>query len=116
MIINEKDIIIQKNRKYNEIFEKKNELEISEDNFKDEIYHQYKNDNLNSIILNYESLKNKKLFQNEKEEKESIKTKDSEYKMFYYINKEIENYLPYNNLYKYYYEEFYKKGNKKKKK
>ena len=62
---------------------------------------------MNSKILNYESLKNKKLFKNEKEEIESIKTKDSEYKMFYYINKEIENHLPYNNLYKYYYKEFY---------
>ncbi len=36
--------------------------------------------------------------------------------MFYYIHKEIEGYLPYNNLYKCYYDEFSKKGNKKKKK
>ena len=36
--------------------------------------------------------------------------------MFYYINKEIEDAMPYNILYKYYYEKFSKKSNKKKKK
>ena len=62
------------------------------------------------------SIKIKKISTEKKDELESLKVKDSEYKMFYYINKEIENYLPFNNFYKYYYDEFSKKGNKKKKK
>ena len=116
MIINENDIIIQRNKKYNEIFEKGNELENKDDNFKNDIYYQYKNDDFDKIIQNYESIKIKKISTEKKDELESLKVKDSEYKMFYYINKEIENYLPFNNLYKYYYDEFSKKGNKKKKK
>ena len=115
MIINENDILIQRNQKYNEIFENGNELENKEDTFKDEIYHQYKNDDFNIKVQNYENIKIKKIPQDKKEEIENLKIKDSEYKMFYYINKEIEGYLPYNSLYKCYYDEFSKKGNKKKK-
>ena len=115
MIINENDILIQRNQKYNEIFEKGNELENKEDTFKDEIYHQYKNEDFNTKVQNYENLKTKKIPPDKKEEIENLKNKDSEYKMFYYINKEIEGYLPYNSLYKCYYDEFSKKGNKKKK-
>ena len=36
MIINENDIVIQRNHKYNEIFEKGNEIEKKEDNFKND--------------------------------------------------------------------------------
>ena len=115
MIINENDILIQRNQKYNEIFENGNELENKEDTFKDEIYHQYKNGDFNIKVQNYENIKIKKIPQDKKEEIENLKIKDSEYKMFYYINKEIEGYLPYNSLYKCYYDEFSKKGNKKKK-
>ena len=116
MIINENDIIIQRNQKYNEIFEKNNLISNKEEKFKDEIYHQYKNEEFEAKIQNYENAKIRKVSIDRKEEVENIKTKDSEYKMFYYINKEIENYLPYDNLYKCYYEEFMKKGIKKKKK
>ena len=117
MIINENDIINQRNQKYNEIFEKNSNLLINkEENFKEEIYHQYKNEEFDVRIHNYENAKIKRISIDRKEEIENIKNKDSEYKMFYYINKEIEVYLPYNNLYKCYYEEFSKKGNKKKKK
>ena len=115
MIINENDILIQRNQKYNEIFEEGNELENKEDTFKDEIYHQYKNEDFNTKVQNYENTKIKKIPPDKKEEIENLKTKDNEYKMFYYINKEIEGYLPYNSLYRCYYDEFYKKGNKKKK-
>ena len=116
MIINENDILIQRNQKYNEIFEKGNELEKKDDTFKNDIYYQYKNSDFDKMILNYENVKNKKLSQEKKDEVESLKGKDCEYKMFYYINKEIENYLPFNSLYKCYFDEFSKKGNKKKKK
>ena len=116
MIINENDIVIQRNQKYNEIFEKGNELEKKDDTFKNEIYYQYKNSDFDKMVLNYENIKNKKLPQDKKDEVESLKSKNTEYKMFYYINKEIENYLPFNSLYKCYYDEFSKKGNKKKKK
>ena len=117
MIINENDIINQRNQKYNEIFEKDSNLLMNkEENFKEEIYHQYKNEEFDVRIHNYENAKIKRISIDRKEEIENIKNKDSEYKMFYYINKEIEVYLPYNNLYKCYYEEFSKKGNKKKKK
>ena len=116
MIINENDIITQRNQKYKEIFERGNESKKKKDKFKDEIYHQYKNNDLELKIKNYEKIKNKNFTSDKKEEIENLKTKDNEYKMFYYINKEIEGYLPYNNLYKCYYEEFSKKVNKKKKK
>ena len=117
MIINENDIINQRNQKYNEIFEKDSNLLMNkEENFKEEIYYQYKNEEFDVRIHNYENAKIKRISIDRKEEIENIKNKDSEYKMFYYINKEIEVYLPYNNLYKCYYEEFSKKGNKKKKK
>ena len=116
MIINENDIITQRNQKYNEIFEKGNELGKRDDTFKNDIYYQYKNSDFDKLVLNYENMKNKKLSQEKKDEIESLRGKDSEYKMFYYINKEVENYLPFNSLYKCYYDEFSKKGNKKKKK
>ena len=116
MIINENDIIVQRNQKYNEIFEKKSESIKKKDKFKDDIFHHYKNNELEVKIQNYENSKIKSLSIEKKEELENLKNKNNEYKMFYYINKEIEGYLPYNNLYKYYNEEFSKKGNKKKKK
>jgi hypothetical protein len=116
MIINENDIIVQRNQKYNEIFEKKSALIKKMDKFKDDIFHHYKNNELEVKIQHYENLKFKSLSIEKKEELENLKSKNNEYKMFYYINKEIEGYLPYNNLYKYYNEEFSKKGNKKKKK
>jgi hypothetical protein len=116
MIINENDIVVQRNQKYNEIFEKKSALIKKMDKFKDDIFHHYKNNELEVKIQHYENLKFKSLSIEKKEELENLKNKNNEYKMFYYINKEIEGYLPYNNLYKYYNEEFSKKGNKKKKK
>ena len=116
MIINENDIVIQRNHKYNEIFEKGNEIEKKEDNFKNDIYYTFKNKEFENKINNYESIKIKKVPNDRKDEIENLKNKDSEYKMFYFIHKEIENFLPFNNLYKCYYDEFYKKGNKKKKK
>ena len=117
MIINENDIIMQRNQKYNEIFEKGNELEYKEEGtFKEEFYHHFKNEDLNTRIQNYEYVKIKKIPPEKKDELENLKIKDSEYKMFYFINKEIEGFLPYNILYKCYYDEFSKKGNKKKKK
>ena len=116
MIINENDIITQRNQKYKEIFERGNESKKKKDKFKDEIYHQYKNNDLELKIKNYEKIKNKNFTSDKKEELENLKTKDNEYKMFYYINKEIEGYLPYNNLYKCYYDEFSKKSKQKEKK
>ena len=109
MIINENDIASQRNEKYNEIFERGNELIKKEDIFKKDIYYEIK-------IKNYEIEKTKKISLEKKEELENLKNKDCEYKMFYYINNEIEGFLPFNNLYKCYYDEFSKKNNKKKKK
>ena len=116
MIINENDIVLQRNQKYNEIFEKGNEIEKQEDTFKKDIYYKFKNKDFDNKIQNYENLKIKKIIAEKKEEIENLKNKDSEYKMFYIIHKEIESSLPFNNLYKCYYDEFSKKGNKKKKK
>ena len=116
MIINENYIALQRNQKYNKIFEKGNESAVEGDEFKNDIFHHYKNNELEIKMKNYENAKNKILSVEKKEELENLKTKNSEYKMFYYINKEIEGFLPYNNLYKFYYDEFSKKGNKKKKK
>ncbi len=116
MIINENYIALQRNQKYNKIFEKGNESAVEGDEFKNDIFHHYKNNELEIKMKNYENAKNKILSVEKKEELENLKNKNNEYKMFYYINKEIEGFLPYNNLYKFYYDEFSKKGNKKKKK
>lgn len=114
MIINENDIISQRNEKYNEIFEKGNEL-IKKEDFKKDIYYKYKNENFDLKVKKYELEKTKRLSIDKKEELDFLKNKDYEYKMFYYINNEIESYLPFNNLYKCYYDEFSKKNKKKKK-
>jgi hypothetical protein len=116
MIINETDIINQRNQKYNEIFEKGVTLETQENKFANDIYYKFKDKSFDSKIQNYENLKIKKMNSENKEELELIKNKDNEFKMFYFINKEVDNILPYNNLYRCYYEEFSKKNNKKKKK
>lgn len=116
MIINENYIISQRNHKYNEIFEKGKTLETHENKFANDIYYKFKDKAFDLKIQNYENLKTKKMNSESKEELELIKNKDNEYKMFYFINKEVENILPYNSLYKCYYEEFSKKSNKKKKK
>ena len=116
MIINENDIIVQRNQKYNEIFEKEKKIKKKKDKFKDDLYHHYKNNDLESKVQNYENLKIKYIPPENKQEIENNNTQDNEYKMFYYIHKEIEGYLPYNNLYKCYYDEFFKNDNKKKKK
>ena len=117
MAINENLIMIQRNQKYNEIFEKGEDKEnIVNDSFKKELFFKYKNKEFDNKIKNYESKKLKKLPFDKKEEYENIKNKNSEYKMFYYINKEVEEFMPYNNLYKYYIDKFAKKSTKKKKK
>ena len=116
MIINENDIIVQRNQKYNEIFERRNIMDKREDKFKSEIYNHYMNEDLEAKIRIYEGIKSKRISLENKEELESLKDKDTEYKMFFYINKEIEGLLPFNSLYKCYYDEFSKKANKKKKK
>ena len=116
MIINEKDIVSQRNEKYNEIFEKGNELIKKEDIFKKDIYYKFKNEDFDIKIKKYEMEKTKRISLENKEELEILKNKDYEYKMFYYINNEIESFLPFNNLYKCYNDQFSKKNNKKKKK
>ena len=117
MAINENLIMIQRNQKYNEIFERGEDKEnIVNDSFKKDLFFKYKNKEFDNKIKNYESKKLKKLPFDKKEEYENIKNKNSEYKMFYYINKEVEEFMPYNNLYKYYIDKFTKKSTKKKKK
>ena len=117
MAINENQIMFQRNQKYNEIFEKGEDKEnIVNDSFKKDLFFKYKNKEFDNKIKNYESKKLKKLPFDKKEEYENIKNKNSEYKMFYYINKEVEEFMPYNNLYKYYIDKFAKKSTKKKKK
>ena len=117
MAINENLIMIQRNQKYNEIFEKGEDKEnIVNFSFKKNLFFKYKNKEFDNKIKNYESKKLKKLPFDKKEEYENIKNKNSEYKMFYYINKEVEEFMPYNNLYKYYIDKFAKKSTKKKKK
>ena len=116
MVINEDQIIIQRNQKYNEIFEKGEDKINVNDTFKQDIYYKYKSKDFDNKIKNYEFKKSKKLLSLEqKEQFEKIKNKDNEYKMFYYINKEIEGFMPYNNLYKFYNKKFSNRQNKKKK-
>ena len=116
MAINENQIIIQRNQKYNEIFEKGEDKQNINDTFKQDLYYKYKSKDFDNTIKNYESKRLKRLLLDKKEEIEKLKNKNNEYKMFYYTNKELEGFMPYNNLYKFYYERFSKKANKKKKK
>ena len=116
MAINENQIIIQRNQKYNEIFEKGEDKQNINDTFKQDLYYKYKSKDFDNIIKNYESKRLKRISIDKKEEMEKLKNKNNEYKMFYYINKELEGFLPYNNMYKFYYERFSSKTNKKKKK
>ncbi len=116
MAINENQIIIQRNQKYNEIFEKGEDKQNINDTFQQDLYYKYKSKDFDNIIKNYESKRLKRLLLDKKEEIEKLKNKNNEYKMFYYTNKELEGFIPYNNLYKFYYERFSKKANKKKKK
>jgi hypothetical protein len=116
MAINENQIIIQRNQKYNEIFEKGEDKQNINDTFKQDIFYKYKSKDFDNKIKNYESKRLKRISIDKKEEMEKLKNKNNEYKMFYYINKELEGFLPYNNMYKFYYERFSSKTNKKKKK
>ena len=116
MAINENQIIIQRNQKYNEIFEKGEDKQNINDTFKQDIFYKYKSKDFDNKIKNYESKRLKRISTDKKEEMEKLKNKNNEYKMFYYINKELEGFLPYNNMYKFYYERFSSKTNKKKKK
>ena len=116
MAINENQIIIQRNQKYNEIFEKGEDKQNINDTFKQDLYYKYKSKDFDNIIKNYESKRLKRLLLDKKEEIEKLKNKNNEYKMFYYINNELEDVMPFNNLYKFYYEKFSNKSNKKKKK
>ena len=115
MAINENQIIMHRNQKYNEIFEKGEDKEKIKDSFKQDIYCKYKDKDFDNKIKNYELKYIKKLDVNKKEEINNMKDKVNEYKMFYYINKEIEDFMPYNSLYKFYFLEFSKKNKKKKK-
>ena len=103
MAINENQIIIQRNQKYNEIFEKGEDKQNINDTFKQDLYYKYKSKDFDNIIKNYESKRLKRLLLDKKEEIEKLKNKNNEYKMFYYTNKELEGFMPYNNLYKFYY-------------
>ena len=100
MIINENQIVIQRNQKYNEIFEKGEDKSNNNDSFKQEILYKYYSKDFDNKVKNYELKKNKKITLEQKEEFEKIKNKDSEYKMFYYIHKEVKGFMPYNNLFK----------------
>ena len=115
MIINENQIVIQRNQKYNEIFEKGEDKSNNNDTFKQEILYKYYSKDFDNKVKNYELKKSKKITLEQKEEFEKIKNKDNEYKMFYYIHKEVKGFMPYNNLFKFYYEKFSNKQNKKKK-
>ena len=116
MAINENQIIIQRNQKYNEIFEKGEDKQNINDTFKQDLYYKYKSKDFDNIIKNYESKRLKRLLLDKKEEIEKLKNKNNEYKMFYYINNELEDVMPFNNLYKFYFKKFSNKSNKKKKK
>ena len=63
MAINENLIMIQRNQKYNEIFEKGEDKEnIVNDSFKKDLFFKYKNKEFDNKIKNYESKKLKKLY------------------------------------------------------
>ena len=61
MAINENQIIIQRNQKYNEIFEKGEDKQNINDTFKQDLYYKYKSKDFDNIIKNYESKRLKRL-------------------------------------------------------
>lgn len=118
LMINEYEIESKKDEDYHEIF-KDEEVKSNKALFEKEVYKKYETDKLKNSMKEFYNKKFEKLDQKTKNEF-SKKEKNDDYKFLRMVNKDIEEYLSVNNLYKLYTEEMMKKeknksGNKKEK-
>ena len=119
LMINEYEIESKKDEDYHEIF-KDEEVKSNKALFEKEVYKKFETDKLKNSMKDFYNKKYEKLDQKAKNEF-SKKEKNDDYKFLRMVNKDIEEYLPVNSLYKLYTEEMMKKdkaknGNKKEKK
>ena len=119
LMINEYEIESKKDEDYHEIF-KDEEVKSNKALFEKEVYKKFETDKLKNSMKEFYNKKYEKLDQKAKNEF-SKKEKNDDYKFLRMVNKDIEEYLPVNSLYKLYTEEMVKKeksksGNKKEKK
>lgn len=119
LMINEYEIESKKDEDYHEIF-KDEEVKSNKALFEKEVYKKFETDKLKNSMKDFYNKKYEKLDQKAKNEF-SKKDKNDDYKFLRMVNKDIEEYLPVNSLYKLYTEEMMKKdkaknGNKKEKK
>ena len=110
MIFNEYKIESNKDKKFKDIFDEEDNIKIN-NNFDNEIFHKYNSNYLNEEIK--KKVKKKlKIYDNETQLLLNS-TNNLEYQLLIMAYKDIENYLPNNNLYKLYSNEFPNKKNKK---
>ena len=118
-MINEYEIESKKDEDYHEIF-KDEEVRANKNLFEKEVYKKFETEKLKNAMKEFYCRKFEKLEQKAKNEF-TKKEKNDDCKFLRMVNKDIEEYLPINNLYKLYTEEMLKKdkansGNKKEKK
>ena len=116
LMINEYEIESKKDEDYHEIF-KDEEVRANKNLFEKEVYKKFETEKLKNAMKEFYCRKFEKLEQKAKNEF-TKKEKNDDCKFLRMVNKDIEEYLPINNLYKLYTEEMLKKdkaksGNKK---
>ena len=110
MIFNESEIESNKDKKYKDIFDDEENIKTN-NNFEKEIYHKYNSKSLNEEIK--KKVKQKFKIYDSETQLLLNSTNNLEYQLLIMAYKDIENYLPNNNLYKLYSNEFPIKKNKK---
>ena len=120
LMINEYDIESKKDEDYHEIF-KDEEVKANKNLFEKEVYKKFETEKLKNGMKEFYCRKLEKMEQKVKNEFTKKENMNDDCKFLRMVNKDIEEYLPINNLYKLYTEEMLKKektksGNKKEKK
>jgi hypothetical protein len=110
MIFNEYEFESNKDKKYKDIFDDEENIKTN-NNFEKEIYHKFNSKSLNEEIK--KKVKQKFKIYDSETQLLLNSTNNLEYQLLIMAYKDIENYLPNNNLYKLYSNEFPNKKNKK---
>ena len=111
MMFNEYEIESKKDKKYKDIFGEEDINNKKNNNFENEVYHKFSSPSLEETIRKNIDKKIKNYDPNTQFLLQS--TNNIEYKLLIMAHKDVENYLPSNNLYKLYEEEFLNKKKKK---
>ena len=111
MMFNEYEIESKKDKKYKDIFGEEDVNNKKNNNFEKEVYHKFSSPFLEERIRKNIDKKIKNYDPNTQFLLQS--TNNIEYKLLIMAHKDVENYLPSNNLYKLYEEEFLNKKKKK---